>query len=88
MLEQVVGSYGAPDEVAEIYRDQEVTIQRALRPPPAPRRRSLIGRFFGVAVDARTYGALFYMVLALATGIFYFTWTVTGLALSAGLSVR
>lgn len=87
MLEQVVGSYGAPDEVADIYRDQEVTIQRALRPPPVPRRRSLIGRFFGVAVDARTYGALFYMVLALATGIFYFTWTVTGLALSAGLSV-
>jgi uncharacterized membrane protein len=87
MLEQVVGSYGVPDEVAEIYRDQEVTIQRALRPPPVPRRRSLIGRFFGVAVDARTYGALFYMVLALATGIFYFTWTVTGLALSAGLSV-
>jgi len=87
MLEQVVGSYGAPDEVADIYRDQEVTIQRALRPPPVPRRRSPIARFFGVAVDARTYGALFYMVLALATGIFYFTWTVTGLALSAGLSV-
>lgn len=87
MLEQVVGSYGAPDEVADIYRDQEFTIQRALRPPPVPRRRSPIGRFFGVAVDARTYGALFYMVLALATGIFYFTWTVTGLALSAGLSV-
>ncbi|NMW25337.1 hypothetical protein HFP05_13520, partial [Rhodanobacter denitrificans] len=27
MLEQVVGSYGAPDEVAEIYRDQEIRIQ-------------------------------------------------------------
>lgn len=87
MLAHVVGSYGAPDEVAELYRDQEIRIQRALRPPPPPKRRSLVGRFFGVAADPRTYGALFYMVLALATGIFYFTWAVTGVSLSAGLSV-
>lgn len=87
MLQQVAGSYGAPDEVAELYRDQEIKIQRALRPPPVPKRRSLAGRFFGVAADPHTYGALFYMVLALATGIFYFTWVVTGVSLSAGLSV-
>jgi len=87
MLQKVVGSYGAPEEVAELYRDQEITIQRALRPPPPPKRRSLAGRFFGVAADPRTYGALFYMLLSLATGIFYFTWAVTGLSLSAGLSV-
>jgi uncharacterized membrane protein len=87
MLEHVVGSYGAPDEVADIYRDQEIRIQRAIRPPaPAP-RRSLLGRFFGVAADPRTYAALFYLLLSLATGIFYFTWVTTGLALSAGLSV-
>ncbi len=87
MLEQVVNSYGAPDEVADIYRDQEIRIQRAIRPPPQPRRRSLAGRFFGVAADPRAYAALFYMLLSLATGIFYFTWAVTGLALSAGLSI-
>lgn len=87
MLEHVVGSYGAPEEVAEIYRDQEIRIQRAIRTPPAPPRRSLVGRFFGVAADPRTYGALFYMLLALATGIFYFTWAVTGVSLSFGLSV-
>ncbi|MFK2899305.1 sensor domain-containing protein [Dyella jejuensis] len=87
MLARVVGSYGAPEEVAEIYRDQEIKIQRALRPPPAPKRRSLAGRFFGVAADPRTYAALFYMVLALATGIFYFTWAVTGISLSLGFAV-
>ncbi len=87
MLEHVVGSYGAPDEVAEIYRDQEIRIQRALRPPSPPKRPSMIGRFFGVAADPRTYGALFYMLLSMATGIFYFTWAVTGLSLSLGLSV-
>ncbi|MGH8159014.1 MAG: sensor domain-containing protein [Rhodanobacter sp.] len=87
MLEHVVGSYGAPDEVADIYRDQEIKIQRAIRPPPPPQRRSALGRFFGVAADPHTYGALFYLLLALVTGIFYFTWAVTGLSLSAGLSI-
>ena len=37
--------------------------------------------FFGVAADGRT-GALFCMLLALATGIFYFTWVVTGMSMS------
>ena len=87
MLQKVVGSYGAPEEVAELYRGQEIAIQRALRPPLPPRRRSLAGRFFGVAADPRTYGALFYMLLVPTTGIFYFVWAVTGLSLSAGLSV-
>ncbi len=87
MLEQVVSSYGAPEEVADLYRDQEIKIQRAIRPPPAPARRSLPGRFFGVAADGRTYAALFYMLLSLATGIFYFTWVTAGLSLSVGLSV-
>jgi uncharacterized membrane protein len=87
MLQHVVGSYGAPDEVADIYRDQEIKIQRAIRPPPAPRHRSLAGRFFGVAADPRTYGALFYMLLSLATGSLYFSWAVLGLSLSLSLSI-
>ena len=113
----VAGSYGAPEEVAEIYRETEVTVNRALRTPrpasrvmpaaaaavadasaspvepgvaasvrtPAP--RSLLARFFGVALDPHTYGALFYMLLSLATGIFFFTWVVTGLSLSLGLLI-
>ncbi|MFC4728306.1 sensor domain-containing protein [Coralloluteibacterium thermophilus] len=87
VIAEIASSYGAPEEVAEIYRDQEVTVQRALRPPPAPRPRGALARFFGVAVEPRTYGALFYLALSLATGVFYFTWVVTGLALSAGLSI-
>lgn len=87
VIASVAGSYGAPEEVADIYRDTEATVQTALRAPPPPRPRSAPGRFFGVAADPRTYGAMFYAILALATGVFYFTWVVTGISLSAGLSV-
>ncbi|MEO6365600.1 MAG: sensor domain-containing protein [Luteimonas sp.] len=87
VIAAVASSYGAPAEVAEIYRDTEVTVQTALRAPPPRQRTSVLGRFFGVAADPRAYAALFYMVLALATGIFYFTWVVAGIALSAGLAV-
>jgi hypothetical protein len=87
VVSSVAGSYGAPEEVADIYRDTEVTVARALRPPLPPRRRSALGRFFAVAADARTWSALFYMMLSAATGIFYFTWAVTGLSLSAGLAL-
>lgn len=87
VIASVAGSYGAPEEVAEIYRETEVTVTRALRPPVPPKRKSLLGRFFGVAADPRTYGALFYMLLSLATGTFYFTWVVTGASLSVGLLI-
>lgn len=83
----VASSYGAPEEVADIYRDTEVKVQTALRPPAPPPRKSMLGQFFGVIAEPRTYGALFYMLLSLATGIFYFTWVVTGISMSAGLGV-
>ena len=38
-------------------------------------------------VDPHTYGSLFYMLLSMATGIFYFSWVVTGASLSAGLAI-
>ena len=87
VIAAVAGSYGAPEEVAAIYLDTEVKVQTALRAPPPPPRDSLPGRFFGVAADPRTYGAMFYSILALATGIFYFTWVVTGISLSLGFSL-
>ena len=87
VIASVASSYGAPDEVADIYRDTEVKVETALRPPAPKPRTSLAGRFFGVAADPRTYASLFYMVLSLATGIFYFTWVITGLSVSLSLVV-
>ena len=87
VLELIASTYGAPDEVAEAYRTTEKTVRDATR-PLAPRVRStLLGRFFGVYTDSRAWAALFYMLLSLVTGICYFTITVTGLSLSAGLAI-
>jgi uncharacterized membrane protein len=87
MLRNVATSYGAPEEVAEIYRDKETQVENALRPPVEKPRRSSLGKFFAIFGDPLAYSSLFYMLLSLATGIFYFTWAVTGLSLSIGLSV-
>ena len=87
MIARIVTSYGAPDEVADIYRIKEGQVQQALRTPRAPPRASAFGKFFGVLADTRAYTALFYMLLSLGTGIFYFVWTVTGLSLSLGFMV-
>lgn len=86
-LELISSTYGAPEEVAEAYRTTEKQVRTALAPPPRKAARTAFGRFFAVYGDARTWTALFYMLLALVTGIFYFTMTVTGLSMSAGLIV-
>ena len=87
LLARIASSYGRPSEVADIYRDTEVTVSRALRPPPPKPRESSLGRFFGIVSDPRAYAAVLYMLLAGVTGALYFTWAITGLAMSAALSL-
>jgi uncharacterized membrane protein len=86
VLELIASTYGAPDEVASAYRDTEVKVKAAMA-TPHKQAKSVLGRFFGVFLDPRAYTSLFFMFLALATGIIYFVLAVTGLSLSAGLSV-
>jgi len=86
VLELIASTYGAPDEVASAYRDTEAKVKAAMTTPRnIPKSRA--GAFFGVFLDPRAYTSIFFMLLSLATGIIYFTFAVTGLALSAGLSV-
>ncbi|MHB8104008.1 MAG: sensor domain-containing protein [Dehalococcoidales bacterium] len=57
-------------------------------PAPAPvDTRPFLARFFGVFGEPRAWGALFYLIFSLGTGIAYFTWVVTGLSVSAGMLV-
>jgi len=87
LLRGIAASYGAPAEVAAAYQQTELTVQRALKAPRPQPRASALGRFFGVFTDPRSYGALFYMLFAMVTGIFYFTWAVTGTALSLAMII-
>jgi uncharacterized membrane protein len=89
VLELIASTYGAPDEVATAYRDTEVKVKAALR-TPTPRRVENPGaarRFFGIFLDPRAYTSVFYMLLALATGVLYFVLVVVGVSLSAGLAI-
>ena len=95
-LELIASTYGAPAEVAAAYRDTEAKVRAAFATPGGrgqpPRAAdaappSALRRAFGVWTDVRAWTSLFFMLLALATGIVYFTFAVTGLALSAGLSI-
>lgn len=87
VLELIAASYGHPAEVADAYRATEVRVQEALRTPRPRPQRTALGRFFGVYADPHSYLALAYMVLALATGILYFTIATTGAALTAGFAI-
>src|ERR1700742_518175 len=85
ILASVIDTYGTPQEIAEEYRDMEATIGGPFpKSERAPERRY---GFFNVVSDPRTYGALLYMLLSLATGIFYFVWTVAAIALAAGFAI-
>jgi uncharacterized membrane protein len=85
ILAGVVETYGTPQEIAEEYRDMEHTISTPFPQPETTSDRRF--GFFNVVSDPRTYGALLFMLLALPTGIFYFTWTVMGIGMSLGFAV-
>ncbi|UCH84689.1 MAG: sensor domain-containing protein [Candidatus Latescibacterota bacterium] len=81
-LERVMGEYGSPAEVAAAYKAIEKHLAPPFAPSDKPNGRSAAARFFGAFIDPRAYGALFYMFFSLATGIFYFTWVVSGVSIS------
>lgn len=86
LMARIIETYGTPQETAQEYIAMEQAISPFPRDEEQAPARSGPG-FFGVLVDPQAYGALIYMLLSLATGIFYFTWTVTGLSLSLGLAI-
>lgn len=94
VLAAIVSSYGSPEEVAAAYLDTEARVQAAFAVPKyaapqtsTPRETRGLRKFFAVYTDIYTWTALFYSMLALFTGIFYFTFVVTGTTLSLGLAI-
>lgn len=79
-LNSIIDEYGTPEETASAYKEVERRTAPALAQPA--KQQSILGRFFGVYVDPRAWGALLYMLIAFVTGVFYFTWAVTGVSVS------
>ena len=87
LVRGIIEDYGTPEEVADAYRRIEKYSTPVLAGRKKNGNRSIAAKFFGVLVDPKAYGAMFYMLFSLITGIIYFTWAVTGLSVSAGLAV-
>ena len=81
----IIEEYGSPEETASAYREVERRTSPAIKQNVKP--QSALGRFFGVYLDPRAWGALLYMLIAFITGVFYFVWAVTGVSLSISLLI-
>lgn len=86
VLDQVIEQYGSPSETASAYAEVERrTVPQLARETPKP--QSAAGGFFSVYTDPRAWGALLYMLISFVTGVFYFSWAVTGLATSISFAL-
>lgn len=87
LVERAIQKFGSPREIAEAYAEMEVNVQQAMRSAPPVVGSTIFERIFGVLADPHAYGALFFMLLSLATGVVYFSWAVSGLAMSLGFAI-
>lgn len=79
-LQTIVDEYGTPEETAVAYKEVERRTSPSLK--QTVKQQSLFVRFFGVYADPRAWGALLFMLIAFITGVFYFSWAVTGVSIS------
>lgn len=95
-LKEILATYGEPAEVAAAYKDRDAIVSAALAPSATPVRAAEEDEasapsprpgYFGVLKDFRAYTSLLYLLMSIGTGIFFFTWAVTGISLSLGLLV-
>ena len=97
-VQAIIQEYGEAEEIAQAYKNWEVSLPPALAATPAARRVAAAAHgnhpaakrypgFFGVFADPKAWGGLVFMLISLVTGILYFTWAVTGLSVSLGLMI-
>ncbi len=81
-LSSLLETFGTPREVAAAYRELEARLPMPMTTLRRAEPTSPLGKFFGVAADIRTWGALLYMLFALVTGIIYGMWSLVAGGLS------
>ena len=86
-LKQIIEQYGTPEETAMAYMEVERRTLPGLRPATVKKERSPLIRFFAIYADPRAWGSLLYMLIAFVTGIIYFSWAVSGIAVSISFAL-
>jgi len=81
-LQTLLAKFGTPSEVASAYKEIEPHVLPTLAVQQPRTSRSFWTGFFGVAVDARTWGAVLYVLLSGFTAIVFGMWALIGGAFS------
>lgn len=81
-LQILLEKYGAPEEVASAYRKIEAHVLPTLAVQKPRASRSFWAKFFGVAINAHTWGAFLYALLSGLTAIIFGIWALFGGAVS------
>jgi uncharacterized membrane protein len=87
VLQSIIAEYGSPEEVADAYKQAEIYLTPYIASTGRANGRGILDRFFGIYGDPAAWGSFLYMVIAMATGILYFTWVTTGTALALSFSL-
>jgi uncharacterized membrane protein len=75
-LQPLIEKYGTPAEVASAYKETESRMLPTFAVSKKKVTRSYLAKFFGVAAEARTWGAFLYILLSGLTAIIYGVWTL------------
>lgn len=86
-LPSVLEKYGTPAEVAAGYHDIETRTEPYYAFNRRGEKQSWFVRFFGIISDSRMWRALLYLLLALLTGLIYFSWMAAGISTIVGTLV-
>lgn len=86
-LQAIIEEYGTPEETASAYREIELRVKPTLAYERQTKDRSALSRFFGIYADPQAWGALFFMLFSLLTGMIYLVWTLYGATFSLTFTI-
>lgn len=78
-------NFGTPKEFAQYYLDTEETVTKALH--SRLRKVEYRGGFLRIFSDPQAYTSFFFTILYFITGVFYFAWALTGMAVSISFGI-
>ncbi|HAY84051.1 MAG TPA: hypothetical protein DCY42_03740 [Chloroflexi bacterium] len=86
-LQKIIAEYGSPEEIAAEYQQVEFYLKPYSSRRSGSEARGPFARFFGIFIDPAAWGSFLFMVIALITGVLYFSWVTTGAALALSFSL-